>query len=232
LGHVREGEMRAARWIIPMATIALLGGCASVPGGTRAPSEPGDVAPSAVEALPTVAPTPATTPSDTPTSSAAAQPTAAGPLVLESTTYPYRITLPGPDGLLASAPVPWDGTQVLIRGGRHLDVGRADAGSGFFLVMSPTPEDDLQGFLDELVEKYASWHACTPPTAVREFSAGEMPGVTYQQACAGGREQFARAIVVGEGHGILVFTEAGASGGVKQDELIAFLQGLEWTEPR
>jgi len=111
-------------------------------------------------------------------------------------------------------------------------VGRAGAGSGFFLVMSPTPEDDLQGFLDELVEKYASWHACTPPTAVREFSAGEMPGVTYQQACAGGREQFARAIVVGEGHGILVFTEAGASGGVKQDELIAFLQGLEWTEPR
>jgi hypothetical protein len=210
--------------VVIAASVLVLGGCASGPAATPVASSP-DVDPS-----PTSVPAAAATPTEAPTGAPTQAPTQpprptaspSGPVVLSSSVYPYTLTVSsGPTSFVASR-VPWDGSQKLSSDSRETDRARA-AGLAMWIAMTDTTVG-FDAFAKDLEAKFRSWHGCKPATGRREFAAGELQGVAFLHSCASGAQTFVRAILVGDGHGIVVYSQGGTV-----DDLIGVLMGLELT---
>src|SRR4029079_1197893 len=169
--------------------------------------------PIAAPANATVAPTPAQSPS------------AAGPVVLASTHYPYRITVPTGPTTFAPARVPWDGAQALSTASLTLDHARAPGVGLVFLAMTDTALD-VDAFAAHMEARMRSWHGCTPAAGRQSFDVGKLRGVGFTQRCAG--EGFVRAVLVGKGHALFAFTSAGLDATAALEGLTDFLGGAEW----
>lgn len=223
--------MRVAGHVVVLAGL-ILAGCGTSQGGGPSPGPSTRTQPTAAPtATATPVPTAIATPVPTPTAMSSPTPAPKGPVILESVVYPYRITVLASQAVLVPALVAWNGDEVLQRVARTVDRVRVDGTGTAWFVVSPDPQEDVDAFVAEMVAKYGSWHGCTEPTQTREFTAAGMAGISYVQSCAGASERFARAIVVGDGHGILAFGEADVDPSGVQDRLISYLDGLEWTSP-
>jgi hypothetical protein len=161
----------------------------------------------------------------TPSASAAA----AGPGVIESAVYPYRITVPGGPVQFVPTRVEWDGQQKIRRDSRSVDLARLPGGPAAFLVMTDTPLD-VDAYAADMAEKQRTWNGCAEPTASQTFEAGGRPGLAFIQSCGGGAEVFSRAVIVGDGQALFAFSD-GRDGPAALDALISFLEGIEFTEP-
>jgi len=122
--------------------------------------------------------------------------------------------------------VQWDGAQSLGTASLTLDHARAPGAGLVFLAMTDT-DLDVDGFAAHMEDRMRAWHGCTKAAGRQSFDAGELRGVGFIQQCAG--EGFVRAVLVGKGHALFAFTNAGMDPNAALGGLIDFLAGAEWT---
>ena len=154
-------------------------------------------------------------------------PTPAAPVVLASTIYPDRITVPAGPTSFVPARVPWDGVQSLGSASTTMDHARAPGVSLVFLAMTDTALD-ADGFAAHMEGRMRAWHGCTRADGRQTFVAGALRGVVFSQRCAG--EAFVRAVLVGDGRALFAFTYAGTDAAAASAGLMDFLGGTEWID--
>ena len=177
---------------------------------------------------PTTEPTPTAEPTPAPTAKPTPVPTVAGPVVLASTIYPYRITVPSGSTSFVPSRVPWDGAQKLSLDSRETDRARA-LGLAVWMAMTDTT-DDVDAVADLYEGKFRSWHGCRPATGRQQFDAGELKGVAWIHSCANGAQAFARAVVVGDGHALVAYAQGSTDMSEALSRLVELFGGLEWTD--
>ncbi len=216
---------RIGRWpsITAGAAIALsLIACAS-PAGTPVAST-GPV----VSASP--AATSGPSPSHVSVAPPSASPTKSDPVRFASTVYPYALTLPSTmlTRRWAAAKQPWDGVHRFKMLGPMLDaVGVTDG--GLFLIGGAAPSG-LDEFIERTVAGTNMDMACTKPTGTRNVTIGGIAGVAFSQDCSG--PILVRVTMVRGKQGLVALILASAASEARAlDDLIALLDGLEWTSP-
>ena len=209
-----------------LAIIGLLAGCGAGGRSTPSASAPSPETaptvtprPTPLTVAPTTAPTPASTPVSTPV------PSDAGPVVLISTLYPYRLTVPSGPTNFVPAPVSWDGVRRLGTDTLMADVARVPGAGTVWLAMIDT-DRSVDDVATDIEAKFRRWHGCKLATDQREFGVGALNGVAFVHTCG---EWFARAVVVGNGHMLVAFSPTGIIPTERRDQLIELLGGLEWT---
>ena len=211
-----------------LAIVTLLAGCgpsaAAPSGGASAAPSPSVVQPSASA--------PATSP---PSPSVAASPgpsaptPSSGPITLESTVYPYSLTVPAGSLTLAWKPAlrPWNGEEAInILGSSVVDkTGIHDGGLIIFGAAAP---DGLDAFFAVHAANGSRFHGCSQPTGRRDVTINGVPAIAFVQSCLQQQTRAQISIVHdGFGLGIFVSTAAGAESAAL-DHLITLLAGLTW----
>ena len=218
--------MRPVRHLaILLAVAGILAGCAASGGGS---STPAATAPAAT--VPTAAsteaptPTPVATPTVAPTPKRTVAPTQAGPVVMTSTLYPYRLTVPKGPTSFHAAVAPWDGRQAFSTDSRTTDGIRVPGATAISIAMIDTPKD-FEAFAKDVEAVLRAGHGCAAGTGKTSFTAAGIEGIAFMQSCASGRMHFVRAIMAGNGHGLVAYSDGGTI-----DDLVRVLGGIEFVD--
>ena len=213
-----------------LVVAGLLAGCDASGGSTATPAgaSVGAVSTEAPTTAPTRTAAATATPTAAPTRSPTARPSNAGPVVLTSTMYPYRLTVPSGPTSFVSAKAPWDGVQKFSSDTIMADRARVPGVGAVWLGMTDTT-DPITTVAPDIEAKFSSWHGCKPPTARRVFTVGELDGVAFVHGCGPGNDTWMRAVIVGKGHMLVAFANVGNDPQGALDRLIEMFGGLEWT---
>ena len=212
-----------------MTVACLVAACASAAPAPAPSSVARPTGGREASAAPTTAPP--TTPTDAPTAAGAAGATpaasasASGALILTSKMYPYELDVPGGPVVFVDASTRWDGSQNLSSDSRTTDHVRVP-GTGMMRIVMTETTKDVGAFADEMEAKFRGWHGCTTTSPRRSFKAGEADGIAFAQSCAGGAMKWIRAVLVGEGAGLVMYSDGGTI-----DTATAALSGVRFVGP-
>ena len=157
-----------------------------------------------------------------------------GPVVLESTHYPYALTLPAERLFAPFKPArqPWDGESRIVRGAAPVDEISLSGGA-LFLVGIPW-DRDLPSLVEMFVEHGARFNGCGEAEDQRDTTIGGAAALVFTVGGCGSQDlAFARAAVVHDGFGLIAFTETSAGReGIAVDRLLSGVATLEWRDRR
>ena len=147
-----------------------------------------------------------------------------GPWVIQSTLYPYALTLPVEALAFEPANRAWDGPSAITRDRPILD--RVILPDAVLFIAGCAWPGGLESFAQMYVELQADL-GCSQMKDPRQTTVAATPALAFMQdSCGVDRgETFARLAVVHDGFGLIAFT--GARPGAI-DHLVAVLAGLTW----
>lgn len=156
---------------------------------------------------------------------------ATGPVLLESTHYPYALTLPAErlTRPLQSAARPWDGEGRIASDSPYVD--RVITSDGVFHIFGIEWDDDLASLAQMFADRQEQTHGCSAEQEHRrEVTVAGTPGVGFGQgSCGAENAVFARLALLHDGFGLIAFTSTSpGQESAAIDELTSVLSGLEW----
>lgn len=155
-----------------------------------------------------------------------------GPVLVESTVYPYALTLPAEEIIRPFEPATraWNGSEQVVRDTAFLDdVGLSD---GFVHILGIEWPDDVQSLAEMFAGHSTQHNGCSPAQNLREVTVGGAPALVFTvDSCGFGGENltFVRVAALHDGFGLIAFTPTlVGQESVDSERLLARLSGLEW----
>jgi hypothetical protein len=171
----------------------------------------------------------------TQTTSTTVQPTnttlpASGPVLQQSTLYPYALTLPAESILrpIQPATVVWDGKARVTRDRPFLDV--LALSDGFVFIVGVEWPDDVESLAQMYADRGEQDHGCSHAMNQREVTVGGASAVVFTvDSCGPENAMFVRLAALHDGFGLIAFTPTSSGEeGADMDRLVERLSGLEW----
>ncbi|CAN5184929.1 hypothetical protein BH18ACT5_BH18ACT5_09250 [soil metagenome] len=155
-----------------------------------------------------------------------------GLVQLESTHYPYALTLPAEEILRPFQPatIAWDGKSRVIRDTPFLDA--LPLSDGFVFILGIEWPDDVESLAQMFVDHGEQQNSCSQAKNQRDVTVGGASAVVFTvDSCGFGNENvtFVRLAALHDGFGLIAFTETlSGQENADIDRLIERLSGLEW----
>ena len=185
----------------------------------------------------TTEPTTTTNPSTTIASASTTLPET-GPVIVESTQYPYALTVqaeevfrplrPGSSWHMLATSA-WNGTERVIRDKPFNDVFTFTDGSMY--VVGVEWLDDLDSLAQMFVDHGKQHNGCSEAKNPQEVSVGGAPALVFTVDSCSGVENltFVRLATLQDQFGVIAFTESAPGREPADiDRLLGYLSGLEW----
>ena len=151
---------------------------------------------------------------------------------LESTLYPYALSLPA-EAVLAPfqpATIAWDGEARVIRGTRFLDV--LPLPDGFVFVLGLEWPEDVESLAQMFADHGVQQNTCSQANKQQEVTVGGASAVVFTvDSCGSANENLTmvRLAALHDGFGLIAFTETrSGEEDADIDRLVERLSGLEW----
>jgi hypothetical protein len=149
---------------------------------------------------------------------------------IESTLYPYALTLPAEEILAPFKPatIAWDGGASVTRDRPFLDV--VALSDGFVFILGLEWPDDVSSLAAMFADHQEQSHGCSQAMNQRDVTVGGAPAVVFTvDSCGPENAMFVRLAALQDGFGLIAFspTSAGEED-VDIDQLVQSLSGLEW----